>query len=167
VKLRLAVLVLASALCAPAAAQNMPMSALAPADEYFGHYKISVLGIANMIRDVGRRLEDGRDAGSMIDGPLSLVADAIRDWEHAYPRDPWIAKDLLALEVVYLRAQAPEAMTLARRTEAWLVRDYPDAAATQTGRRRLALALGENQDEAAGAPWERFAEQREPAPPRR
>jgi hypothetical protein len=162
VKLRLAVVALVCVLCAPAAAQDMPMSALAPADEYFGHYKLSVLGIANTIRDVGHRLEDGRDASSMIDGPLAFVTDAIRDWERAYPRDPWIAKDLLALEVVYLRAQAPEAMPLARRTEFWLVRDYPDAAATRIGRRRLALALGEDPEDDADAPGERFATDRQP-----
>jgi hypothetical protein len=165
VKLRLAILVLASALCAPAAAQNLPMNALAPADEYFGHYKISVLGIANMIRDTGRRLEEGRDATAMIDGPLAFVVDAIHAWEHAYPRDPWIAKDLLALEVVYLRAPAPEGIAFAKRTEAWLERDYPNTPAAESGRRRLALALGQR-DDAAGDPWERFAAQRAPLPPR-
>jgi hypothetical protein len=161
VKHRLAAMALALALCAPAAAQEMPQSALAPADEYFGHSKISVLGIANMIRDVGHRLEDGRDATEMIYGPLAFVADAIHDWEREYPRDPWIAKDLLALEIVYLHASAPEALALARRTEAWLVRDYPNAEAAISGRRRLALALGEDQDDES-ASWERFTEERQP-----
>jgi hypothetical protein len=161
VKHRLAASALVLALCAPAAAQDAPMSALAPADEYFGHYKLSVLGIANTIRDVGRRLEDGRDATAMIYGPLAFVTDAIRDWERAYPHDPWIAKDLFALEVVYLRAQAPEAMSLARRTERWLIRDFPNAEAAISGRRRLGLALGEDQDD-LDAPWERFAGDREP-----
>lgn len=164
-KHRLAALALACVLCAPAGAQDMPMSALAPADEYFGHYKLSVLGIANTIRDVGRRLEDGRDATTMIDGPLAYVTDAIRDWQSEYPRDPWIAKDLLALELVYLRAQAPEAMALARRTQRWLARDYPDAEEAHVGRRRLARALGDDPEEVPDRSWERFEAGRQP--PRR
>ena len=45
---------------APAMAQDS-LRGLAPADEYFGHYKLSVLGIANTIRDAGARIDGGTD----------------------------------------------------------------------------------------------------------
>ena len=45
---------------APAAAADS-MLGLAPADEYFGRYNLSVLGIANSIRDAGARIDAGTD----------------------------------------------------------------------------------------------------------
>lgn len=141
----------------------VPMRALAPADEYFGHAKMSVLGIANTIRDAGLRMDEGAPPPSMVDGPLSFVADAIRDWEHQFPRDPWIARDLYALETVYLRTHTREGMELARWTEGWLIRDYPDTVATRDAR----IALGDVPDadgtETADA-WGRFADLRAPLP---
>jgi hypothetical protein len=142
---------------------TVPMRALAPADEYFGHARMSVLGIANTIRDAGARLAEGAPPPSMVDGPLSFVADAIRDWERQFPRDPWIARDLYALETVYLRAHTAEAFALARATENWLIRDYPDARATRDAR----LALGDLPDEEGPFTvdaWGRFADLRAPLP---
>lgn len=111
---------------------------LAPADEYFGHYKLSVLGIANAIRDAGTRIDGGGDPHALIGGPLSYVADALHDWEQQYPSDPWIAKDLLALEAVYLHVSSDEGFRLASQTEAWLIADYPDTDQAAQGRSELA-----------------------------
>lgn len=138
VKLRLALCVAAFfASLAPAMAQDS-LRGLAPADEYFGHYKLSVLGIANTIRDAGARLDSGGDAHAMLTGPLSYVTDAMKDWEQQYPTDPWIAKDLLALEGVYLRVPTDEGFRLASQTESWLVADYPDSDQATLGRSQLA-----------------------------
>lgn len=150
---------------APALAQDVPMSALAPADEYFGHFQLSILGIANTIRDVGKRVDEGANTAPLIDGPLSFATDALVAWERAYPRDPWIAKDLFGLEVVYLRMTTRRGRELAQRTEAWLVHDYPDAQAAIEGRRLLADALGEGGVAATDSAWERFAALRAPLPP--
>ncbi len=126
-KLRLAFCLAAFfASLAPAMAQDS-LRGLAPADEYFGHYKLSVLGIANTIRDAGARLDSGGDAHAMLAGPLSYVTDAVKDWEQQYPTDPWLAKDLLALEEVYLRVPTDEGFHYASQTEAWLIADYPDS----------------------------------------
>jgi hypothetical protein len=126
VKVRLALIIAAfSAMLAPAMAQDT--QGLAPADEYFGHYKLSVLGIANTIRDAGARIDAGTDPRSMLNGPLSFVNDAIKDWESQYPADPWISKDLLALETVYLRVPTDEGFRLATQTESWLVADYANS----------------------------------------
>lgn len=125
------------AMMAPALAQNS-LQGLAPADEYFGHYKLSVLGIANTIRDAGSRIDGGTDPRAMFNGPLSFATDAIKEWEGQYPADPWIAKDLLALESVYLRVPNDEGFHLASQTESWLIADYPDSDQAAQGRSELA-----------------------------
>jgi hypothetical protein len=138
VKLRLALCIAAfSASFAPAFAQDS-LRGLAPADEYFGRYKLSVLGIANTIRDAGARIDSGSDPRTMLTGPLSFVTDAIKDWEQQYPGDPWIAKDLLALEAVYLRVPTDDGFRLASEAEAWLVADYPNTESAGRGRDQLA-----------------------------
>lgn len=123
---------------APALAQDS-LRGLAPADEYFGRYNLSVLGIANTIRDAGARIDSGSDPHPMFDGPLRFATDAIKDWEGKYPADPWIAKDLLALETVYLHVADDEGFRLATQTEGWLVADYPDSDQAAQGRSELAL----------------------------
>ena len=62
---------------------------LAPADEYFGRMKMSVLGIRNALDGLERRVANGdRSVGSM----LALVDDAIADWRSKYPRDTWLRR---------------------------------------------------------------------------
>lgn len=99
-------------------------SDLAPADEYFGRMRMSILGIANTIRDAGAHLDRGADPASVIDGSLSFAEDAIRDWQRHYPRDPWIPRDLAALRSVYERARTPRGAACAQRVALWLERDY-------------------------------------------
>jgi hypothetical protein len=138
VKLRIAVLGLVLAVTgAPALADEFGASShsrLAPADEYFGRAKMSVLGIANTIRDAGRRLDEGGSPSAMLQGPLFLAVDAIRDWERKYPSDHWIPRDLLALEMVYLRGGTQQSFGLARRTAAWIAMDYPNSQEAQRAR---------------------------------
>lgn len=123
-KLRLALIAaFIAALLTPVSAQ--PSSGLAPADEYFGRFQMSVLGIANTIHDAGWRIDEGSDPQALIGGPLAFATDAIVAWERAYPRDPWIASDLTELAHVYLRIKTPAAAALASKTGVWLARDYP------------------------------------------
>jgi len=171
VSLRFAVLLTAlgcAALPLAAAAQDVPVSAMAPADEYFGHARLSVLGIANTIRDAGARIREGADPSSMTSGPLSFIPEAIHDWQRQYPDDPWIARDLYGLEVVYLRARTPEGDAHARETADWLIRDYPDSASAEQA--RLALRGGARRAAVArtgagGDAWERWNALRAPLPP--
>jgi hypothetical protein len=153
-----------------ALAHDVPLSAMAPADEYFGHARLSVLGIANTIRDSGARIHEGADPQSMTGGPLSFIPDAIQDWERQYPDDPWIARDLYGLEVVYLRARTPEGDERARSTADWLVRDYPDSEAAQNARLALRRGRGEGihvarTSSTPGDAWERWNALRAPLPP--
>lgn len=144
---------------APVCAQDL--SNLAPADAYFGRFNMSILGIANTIRDAGLRMNASNDPAPVLNGPLAFASDAIHAWEAKYPRDPWIAKDLLALEIVYLHAPGNEALRLAGKTEAWLGRDYPRTAYASTGRRALRGSVVDDdqvsEESPRTSPWERFA----------
>jgi hypothetical protein len=56
-------------------------SKVAPADEYFGRLKMSVLGISNVIKDMRLRVEADAEKTPSIFGSLAMVEDAVRDWE--------------------------------------------------------------------------------------
>jgi hypothetical protein len=147
---------------------------LAPADEYFGRYNLSVLGIANNIRDAGSRIELGGDIHVMMSGPLTFATDAIKSWEDQYPSDPWIARDLLALEAVYLKVPTDECFRLAGQTEAWLLADYPNTIYAAQARKQLADATPAPSYQPVvvrrvqpsipsyAIPWERYAALRAP-----
>jgi hypothetical protein len=122
----------------PAAA---PKWKVAPADEYFGKLKMSVLGIQNVIRDMRLRVEADPSKTPTIFGSLAYVEDALHDWEKKYPADTWIARDLFALEVTYLEASGDFARTAAIRTESWLRKDYPHSPGAAQGHLALARAL--------------------------
>jgi len=64
--------------------------AVAPADEYFGRMKLSILGISNTIHDTKLRESfDPQHAASNFD-KLSLAEDALEDWSSKYPHDTWL-----------------------------------------------------------------------------
>ena len=123
-----------------ALADPTPRSKVAPGDEYFGRLKMSVLGISNVIKDMRLRVEANAEKTPSIFGSLALVEDALRDWQRKYPRDTWIAKDLYALEVTYLKGSGEKARMLALKTEAWLHRDYPKTMYAVEAHRALATA---------------------------
>ena len=162
VRSALAVLVvLFAASLVPALAAD---ATLAPADASFGRFNLSVLTIANSIRDSGARIDGGTAPRDLISGPLAFATDAMHAWEGRYPDDPWIAKDLLALETVYLKIPTEDAHRLARETEAWLLTDFPASPYVSKARTLLADAASIGTS-AAAAPmnaWERFAALRVP-----
>ena len=100
-KVLLAVTVLLVA-CIQAARADVNPNA-APADEYFGPYKQSVLEIRNRLQDY-----DKQDVHAMLDPSVPTYLDhlqsAIRDWQSKYPRDPWLSSTLAHLIREYWRA---------------------------------------------------------------
>jgi hypothetical protein len=161
-----------AAMGAPALAGDS-LRGLAPADEYFGRFNLSILGVTNTIRDAGNRLDAGADPHAIVDGPLYFATDALRDWKQKYPTDPWLPKELLALENVYLRVPGDDGPRLAARTEAWLIADFPSSSYADQGRKQLADAAFATPVTSAPAyvapapsAWERFAALRAPLAPR-
>jgi hypothetical protein len=78
--------------CLAPAARAANMSDLAPADQYFGQLKMSVLGIRNELNALERRCMGGDRNVSAMSGKLAMVDDAIRDWRRHYPRDNWLPR---------------------------------------------------------------------------
>ena len=78
--------------CFGSAAHASGMRDLAPADEYFGRLKMSVLGIRNELVTLERRIESGDRNVAAMSGKLAMVDDAMRDWRAHYPRDTWLPR---------------------------------------------------------------------------
>jgi hypothetical protein len=115
---------------------------VAPADEYFGRLKLSILGIRNTIRDMGLKADaDPSRAVAVVMGSVGLTEDAMRDWEKKYPHDTWIPPAILSLERLYAKVDSDDARAHAKAAMAWLVRDYPLSAPGKIGRKELASNL--------------------------
>lgn len=113
----------------------------APADEYFGRLKLSILGIRNTIKDLGLKCDNDPAHGPGIMGSVALTEDAIHDWEHKYPKDSWIPKTIFALERLYAKVDDDGARDHAKKTMAWLVHDFPRNNWAVVGQRELAQNL--------------------------
>lgn len=111
---------------------------VAPADEYFGRLKLSILGIRNTIKDMGLKADnDPVHAVSSVMGAVALTEDAMRDWEKKYPADTWIPPAILSLERLYAKVDSDEARAHAKIVMVWLVHDYPKSAPAKIGRKEL------------------------------
>ncbi len=89
--LRLAMLVAMIAFVATTA-HAATLRDLAPADEYFGQLRMSVLGIRNELNTLERRAVGGDRNVAAMTGKLAFVDDAMRDWRARYPRDTWLPR---------------------------------------------------------------------------
>ena len=97
---------------------------VAPADEYFGRLKMSILGIGNQLRDLALRLQYTPGQGEAILGSAAMVEDALRDWERKYPQDPWLAKDVYQLTSLYSHVHTAHGHSCAARSLHWLLVRY-------------------------------------------
>jgi len=102
-----------------------PACKVAPADEYFGRLKLSILGIRNTIKDQGLRVdyEPGKAPATL--GAIALTEDAIRDWEHKYPCDSWLPGTLYALQHFYGKIHTDDGVKHVHATFAWLRKSFP------------------------------------------
>jgi hypothetical protein len=119
---------------------NPPAAAhpkIAPADEYFGRLKLSILGIANTIKDQTLRFDRRPEEMESEMSTVGFAVDAIHDWEHKYPGDPWIPKSLFYLERFYNRIPTDQGRAQAKATMAWLVHDFPNSWYGKVGKREL------------------------------
>ena len=110
---------------------------VAPADEYFGKLKMSILGIANTIKDQSLRYDREPEQLASELNSINFVVDAIHDWEHKYPHDPWIAKSLFFLERFYTKIPNDEGRAHAKSTFEWLVHDFPSTSYGKTAKEEL------------------------------
>ncbi len=112
---------------------------VAPADEYFGKLKMSVLGIRNTIKDVGANLDIDQSRWTNLASKAAFTEDALHDWEKKYPTDTWLAKSLFALERMYAKLDSDEGRQRAIASMKWLVHDFPRSWYGKTGKKELAM----------------------------
>lgn len=108
-----------------AISHNARMTITAPADEYFGRTKLSVIGIRNDIKDIGLHLDVGW--GARMTGKAMDVADAVDDWHRQYPRDYALPQTLYVTYQMLGRIDSPEAKSTAQFVRKILVLEYPDS----------------------------------------
>ena len=92
----------------------------APADEYFGRWKMSFLGINNTFRDAAISSGDHTtDPG--IAHKVALAEDALDAWAKTYPRDPQLARTYFLATVVerkiWIQANQQRAWTYLNQLE--------------------------------------------------
>lgn len=105
-------------------ADSQARSKVAPADEYFGRMKMSILEIGNRLRDISARAErQGSQPGGLMHD-TAMTEDAIHDWEHKYPADPWLAGDVAKLVHIYSEVQIPPAVIRMHACLRWLQSRY-------------------------------------------
>lgn len=115
---------------------------VAPADEYFGRLKLSILGIRNTIKDMGLKADaDPEHAAGTVMGAVSLTEDAMHDWEKKYPADSWIPPAILSLERLYAKVDSDIARAKAKAVMVWLVHDYPRSTPAKIGQKELVQNL--------------------------
>jgi hypothetical protein len=128
----------------------------APADEYFGKLKMSILGIRNTIKDQGLKVDIDPAGATSTFNAIALTEDAIRDWEHKYPCDSWIPGSIFALEHYYTKIHTEDGVRHVHATFAWLRHDFP--------RHRL-IANAKREDGSASASSAPVAADPGPPPP--
>lgn len=84
-----------------AARGPVSISDLAPADEYFGHMRLSPFGIRHMIFSLKDDFHHGRRKPDAVEHDALEVQDALADWTTRYPRDSWIPGALWNLATLY------------------------------------------------------------------
>ena len=89
----------------PAAKKAAPRVVPAPADEYFGRLKMSILGIQNTLKDLALKASFDPPNSENIFNSATFAEEALHEWEHKYPTDPWLAKTVG--ELVHMYAQVP------------------------------------------------------------
>ncbi len=117
------------------AAKAPPKCRVAPADEYFGKLKMSILGIRNTIKDQGLKIDVDPAKAPSTTNAIALTEDAIHDWQHKYPCDSWLPGTLLGLERFYLKIHTDDGVKHVHATFAWLRHDYPRSNVVQVARR--------------------------------
>jgi hypothetical protein len=116
-------------------AKSPPKCRVAPADEYFGKLKMSILGIRNTIKDQGLKVDVDPAKAPTTANAIALTEDAIHDWQHKYPCDTWLPGTLLGLERFYLKIHTDDGVKHVHATFAWLRHDYPRSNVVQVARR--------------------------------
>jgi len=100
------------------------MLLLAPADEYFGPLKLSIIGMRNTIRDLGLRYDVNHDTSKQTFASAQLVERSVREWEHKYAKDDQLPRVIFVLQRLYTKVLTQESRDRAHATAQWLLAGF-------------------------------------------
>jgi hypothetical protein len=155
-----------AATAAPASSATTPspspprvaISDLAPADEYFGHQRLSVLVIRHQIFTLKDDLHHARRRPDAIESTADSLVDAFDDWAARFPKDAWLPRTGWELATLYEELPG----TAARDRAISLLTDvdgrYAETPFGASSAKDLARGVGVR-------PWPRWAGSPSPAPP--
>jgi len=98
----------------------------APADEYFGHRRYSILGIRNTLHDLNIRYDGTAARTPSLYAGAAGLEDAMRDWQKKYRGDLWLAHYLFQLDQIYMRVPAKLGHAKVVSTSHWIIAAYPN-----------------------------------------
>jgi hypothetical protein len=129
------------AAAAPAPSGARAHCKVAPADEYFGKLKMSILGIRNVIRDQGAKVDYYPENAPATLGTMALTEDALHDWQRKYPCDSWLPGSIYALEHFYTKFHTADGATHVHAIFAWLRHDFPRSSFAAAGSQEDTAAM--------------------------
>jgi hypothetical protein len=115
------------------------LAAMAPADEYFGPLKLSLIGISNTIRDLGLRYDYNHDIPRQTFASTQLVESAVRDWQHRYPHDPQLPRSVYRLQRLYTKILLQESRDRAAVIAKFLFANFGSSPQARQLKKTLAL----------------------------
>ena len=74
------------------AAAQLEARSLAPADEYFGRIRLSIVGIRNSITTLSSESADTTLTPASLRARIAMLEEALADWGRRYPHDPGVAR---------------------------------------------------------------------------
>jgi hypothetical protein len=126
------------------------ISDLAPADEYFGHARVSPLGLRHKIFSLKDDLHHARSQPDAIEHDAESMEEALLDWIRRFPRDSWLPATAWNLATLYEELPGATAQTHAIAMLK-LVRDrFPDTDYADNAARDLTRGVGLR-------PWPKWA----------
>lgn len=102
----------------------------APADEYFGHTKLSPIGVRNELTRIAKYLDVGW--GGRMTQDTVWVLDALDDWQHQYPHDYELPRLYKRVYDTLGREATPEAKKAQEGVRRTLLVNYPTSSEART-----------------------------------
>jgi len=116
-------------------------SATAPADEYFGPQKISVLGVRTMLDRATTRLDYGVGNDDATVHSVELAETTMHAWQTRYPNDYWLPRMYAKLQTIYARMSSPQTKLRAADIASLLIVSFPSSNEARAMRAVVAQAL--------------------------
>lgn len=132
-------------------------STLAPADEYFGRQKLSIVRIHHQVFALKTDLQYRRRHPDAIGNEADSIADAYFDWANRYPKDRWLPRMAWELATLYEELPGINAQAQAYTLLAFISQHYALTVVGRNAANDLTRGIGVRA-------WPHWAG-REPAPP--